>query len=405
MLPNRPYRRILAVKLADLGDLLMITPALQALRAAHPSASIDLLVPPSSEHLLKGAPYLDNIITFGKFAFDSLRGILNPGRVLDTVRFLWRLRQSGYDALAIFHHFTTGWGTVKFAVLALTGGARERAGLDNGRGRFLTLRTIDRGFGAMHEADYWLQVAALLGANPAGGWRPNLPINESQRAGAYGLLQELGANRGGPLVAIHPGAGAYSKARIWPEERFAEVAKELIKLHNASIIVLGGPDEVEAAITLQELADSPEVYNLAGRTTIHETAAIIERCSLFLGNDSGPMHIAAAVGTPVVAVFGPSNKEAWHPYTPPGEPSLHKVVARDLPCQPCFYRAHSLGLREGCGPRPCLTALAHNPVLAECRAVLVRKSADRRLDRAYTITISGERKQSSSLGRQERSEN
>ncbi len=373
MPPTRSYRRILAVKLADLGDLLTITPALQALRATHPAASIDLLVPPSSAYLLKGAPYLDNIITFDKFAFDSLRGMLNPGKVFGALRFLLRLRLSGYDALAIFHHFTTEWGTVKFAILSLASGAMSRAGLDNGRGWFLTMQAIDRGFGAMHEAAYWLQVAALLGADPAGGWRPNIPLNESHRASAANLLREAGTNRASPLVAIHPGAGAYSRARIWPIERFAEVAKKLIKLHNASIIVLGGPDEVKAAATLQRQVSSPAVYNLAGSTSIHETAAIIERCSLFLGNDSGPMHIAAAVGTPVVAVFGPSNKEAWGPYTPPGEPSPHRVVARNLPCQPCFYRAHSLGLREGCGPRPCLTTLTHDPVLAACIEALGRR--------------------------------
>jgi heptosyltransferase-2 len=89
-----------------------------------------------------------------------------------------------------------------------------------------------------------------------------------------------------------------------------------------------------------------------------------------VGNDSGPMHIAVAVGTPVVAVFGPSNKEAWGPYSPPGKPNINKVVARDLPCMPCFYRAHSLGLRKGCGPRPCLTGLQVDPVLAACDAVL-----------------------------------
>src|SRR3712207_2093949 len=96
-------KRILAVKLADLGDLLAITPALQALRAAHPAARIDLLAPPSSAHLLRGAEYLDEVRTFDKFAFDSLKGLINVKSVSGTLRFLLGLRMSRYDVLLIFH--------------------------------------------------------------------------------------------------------------------------------------------------------------------------------------------------------------------------------------------------------------------------------------------------------------
>ena len=178
----------------------------------------------------------------------------------------------------------------------------------------------------------------------------------------------------GPLIAIHPGAGWYSRARIWPVENFAAVARGLIESHGAAVIVLGGPDEQESATALKELvdgeADEGRVLNLAGRTSIHETAALLEHCDLFLGNDSGPMHIASAVRTPVVAVFGPSNIRAWEPYTPRGEAKRHVIVSRDLPCMPCFYRKHSLGLREGCGPRPCLTGLVPRRVLEACRAML-----------------------------------
>jgi heptosyltransferase-2 len=369
-------RRILAVKLGDLGDLLAVTPALQALHAAHPSAEIDLLVPPSSAHLLEGAPYIKRILTFEKFAFDNLRGLLHPGRLLSTLSLLFRLRLSRYDGLVIFHHFTGRWGAIKFGVLSAASGASKRAGLDNGRGRLLNLRVPDRGFGFMHEADYWLQVAALLGADPHGGWRPHIPLTKAQRTRAANLLTGEGTNHATTLVAVHPGAGAYSRARIWPVERFAEVARGLIAEHDAHVIIVGGPDEIDSANVLERLVDSPAVHNMAGKTSVHETAALIERCSLFVGNDSGPMHIAAAVGTPVVAIFGPSNKEAWAPYTPPGTASPHTVVARDLPCMPCFYRGHSLGLREGCGPRPCLTRLPASRVLAACEDALTGSRSD-----------------------------
>jgi len=378
------YKRILAVKLADLGDLLTVTPALQALRAAYPVSRIDLLVPPSSAALLSNNPYIDNILTFDKFPFDRKRGLLSVSRMWQTAVFMTQLRLSRYDAIVLFHHFATRWGTFKFAAVAYATGARVRAGLDNGRGFFLNLRLPDRGFGAMHEVDYWLSLATLLGAENK-GYRPGIIIDAESRARATNLLTDSGMNRANPTVAIHPGAGWYSRARIWPAERFAAVARGLGESHNANIIVLGGPDEAEAAARIEKVAGKGgRVYNLAGCTSILETAAIIEACDIFLGNDSGPMHIAAAVGTPVVAVFGPSNIQAWGPYTPPGEKSRHRVVARDLPCMPCFYRAQSLGLREGCGTRECLTLLSHRPVLEACREVLSETAASQRGEPAGT---------------------
>jgi heptosyltransferase-2 len=369
--PDRQtYKRILAVKLADLGDLLAVTPALQALRAAHPSSRIDLLTPPSSAGLLRGAPFVDEIVSFDKFAFDTPAGLLNLKGILRTTRFLISLRRRRYDAIALFHHFTLTWGTTKFAILSLVSSARARAGLDNGRGWFLTEKVRDEGFGAVHEVEYWLRVAARLGGDCGAGWKPSIPIEPADREVAAKLLG--GSKR--PTVAVHTGAGWYSLARIWPTERFAQVARALIAEEGASIVVLGGPDETEQAARLvEQIGYNGRVLNMAGRTSIHQTAAVIERCDLFLGNDSGPMHIAAAVGTPVVAVFGPSNQAAWGPYTPPGEESKHTIVARDLPCMPCFYRGHSLGLREGCGTRPCLTGLAAAPVLQACKRKLERR--------------------------------
>jgi heptosyltransferase-2 len=361
--------------MADLGDLLTITPALQALRAAHPQAKIDLLAPPSSASILEGAPYIDDIIKFDETSFTDPVKALNPMRAARIARFLVKLRLGRYDAFVVFHHSTTRWGPWERAVLAFGVGARATAGLDSGLPHErvftsrLTHRVPDLGFGAKHEAGYWLEVAAALGADPHGGWRVHIPIKEEHRRFASDLLEQEGLSRHHPLVAIHPGAGAWSKARIWPTDRFAEVARRLISEHDASILVIGGPDEAEAARRLVALV-APEVRNLAGRTSIHQTAALIERCDLFVGGDSGPMHMAVAVGTSVVAIFGPSNKEAWGPYTAVGEPTAHTVIARDLPCQPCFYRAHSIGLREGCGPRPCLLGLGVEPVMAACAARL-----------------------------------
>jgi len=380
-----PYKRILAVKLADLGDLLTITPALQALKAAHPDATLDLLAMPDSARILEGAPYIDNIVKFDKFEVDNGRDLVSPRRLVSALRSLVSLRLAHYDAFAIFHHPTTRMGAWERALLALAVNARATSGLDSALpyARVFTLmlthRSPDLGFGAMHEADYWLAVAAGLGADAHGGWRTHIALNDAHRQAAARLLEQEGLFGGdGPLVAVHSGSGGFSPARRWPPIRFAGVARQLIAQHGARIVILGGPDETEMAAGLAKMIDKTvgtgkTVRSLAGRTTLHETAAVIERCRLFLGNDSGPMHMAVAVGTPVVAVFGPSNKEAWGPYSPPGVPNPHMVVARDLPCQPCFYRALTIGLREGCGPRPCLVGLGVEPVVEACNESLMSR--------------------------------
>lgn len=360
-------KRILAVKLADLGDLVNVTPALQALRAAHPQAKIDLLTLPSSAALLRGCSFVDEILTYDKFTQGSIKGMLNPRSLAGNLRFFLGLASARYDTFLLFQHCTTRAGTIKYAVLSLASMARTKAGLDGPCKPFLTHHAPDLGFGGKHEADYWLSVASLAGAETERDWYTELELLDAHRERAKQLLFEVSKEESVRLIAIHTGAGAYSKARIWPVERFADVARGLVNSKSATIIVLGGPDEIKEAQTLTQLIGAGErVLNLAGRTSIHETAAVIEQCALFVGNDSGPMHIAAAVGTPVVAVFGPSNKEAWGPYSPPGAQSKHTVISRDLPCQPCFYRGDTLGLKDGCGPRPCLTHLQSGRVLRAC---------------------------------------
>ncbi|MGI8586568.1 MAG: glycosyltransferase family 9 protein [Chloroflexia bacterium] len=370
-LPANP--RILCVKLADIGDVLLCTPALRALRTRYPGARIDLLTPPSSAALLRNSPEIDEVLVFDKFASDSLRSLLNPRTLLGAAQFLYGLGRRKYDAVLIFHQYTLRFGALKFAALALASRARVRAGVDNGRGWFLTRRAPDGGFDAQHQADYWLDVAALVGAEarPADR-RLTIPVGERDYSAAAALLAELGLPGDGLLVAVHPGAGWYSTARRWPAEHFAALVAGLVRERGASVLLLGGPDEVRLADDLRGLVPQAErsaVHNVAGRTSPAGTAALVQRCRLFIGNDSGPMHLATAVGTPVLAVFGLSNWRAFGPYVP-SAPAGALIVRRDLPCMPCLYRGSDLGLRDGCGPRPCLTGLPPAEVLRAATEIL-----------------------------------
>jgi heptosyltransferase-2 len=409
-----PTARILAVKLADIGDVLLCTPALRALRARYPQAQIDLLTPPSSAHVLRGAPEINTVIDFNKFPFDTLRSLTDIRGIGRAGRFLFDLRRRRYDAVLIFHHYSLRFGSLKFAALALASGAPIRAGVDNGRGWFLTHRVPDAGFGARHEAGYWLETAALLGADPRpDGQGLTLPLNAADQAFVTTLLTELGVAGAHPLIAMHPGAGWYSLARRWPPAYFAQLARMLISEFRATILLVGGPDEADLAEEVRRRVGkyhSGEIRVVAGRTSIAQSAALFARCDLFIGNYSGPLHLATAAGVPAVGIFGLSNWRAFGPIPrgrapapgvpwgapvewivdgersgirdqesgirgeapPPGA----LVVRRDLPCQPCLYRGQDLGLREGCGTRECLTALDPAAVFAAARWMLSARNEE-----------------------------
>ncbi len=170
---------------------------------------------------------------------------------------------------------------------------------------------------------------------------------------------------------MHPGSGGYSTARRWAPERFAQLADTLFNDTGGQLILLGGLEEAELHRQIIELMQSDmPVRSFAGKGNIRVAAAILEQADLFIGNDSGLMHLAVAVGTPTVAIFGLTNSSAWGPYTG-GHPSRRAVVVKmDLPCMPCFYRGHDLGTPEGCMTRDCLTLLEVDPVATAARRLL-----------------------------------
>jgi exopolysaccharide biosynthesis WecB/TagA/CpsF family protein len=357
---TKDHLTILVVKLSDIGDVLTATPALRALRKSFPAARLEVLVPPNSAPILAESPLVDDVIVFDKFQYDRPIDAFKPSSLAALVRFARDLRRQHYDCLVILHHLTTRWGTLKYAALALASGAKVRAGLGNGRGWFLTHRAHDSGFGARHEVEYWLKVVGTIGARTE-DTSLEIAIGENDQ---IPLLPGGGKRGGCPLVAIHPGSGGYSLARRWSAEGFAQVADALVERHGARIILVGTPaDGVSKVASLMR----SEAVNLEGRTNLGQLAGILKRCDLFIGADSGVMHLAAAVGTPLVAIFGPSNHRAWGPWPRDGR---HVILRADLPCSPCSYTGYRVGQREGCQTMTCMKAITPEMVLAAAERLL-----------------------------------
>lgn len=357
--------RILLVQLADIGNLILTTPALAALREARPDAHLTLLTSAHAAPVLDDS-LVDEVITFDKRLYNSSWALLFPSNFAE----IWKLRRGNYDTVVFFHHFTLWLGTIKFWLIALCTQAQTIIGLDNGKGWFLTEKITDKGFGSKHEAQYGLQLVNALGAS--------IKPRRAQVGTSHDILP-IPLHRGRRVV-IHAGSGGYSVARRWYPERFAKIADALHEEFEAQILLVGGTgddaDLVEKAMT------APAV-NLSGRTSLPELADVIRSTDLYIGTDSGVMHVAAAVRVPVLAIFGPSNHKAWAPWSPGGQ----VVVLRSSPeCSPCMYLEHSIGVREGCAARTCMHMVSTEMVLDAARKMLNDEPVESSPEVVRTIT-------------------
>jgi ADP-heptose:LPS heptosyltransferase len=364
-------RRLLVVKLASLGDLLTATPALRALRTTFPDTHIGVLTTPASAPALRGLDTFDQVLTFDKFAFDRPA---EAARSLPHALALAReLRAANWDTLALLHHLTTPFGVAKYAALSLGSGAARRVGLDNGRGRwFLTDSAIDRGFGWRHEVDYWLDVVGRLGAHHPSLTEPRLElcITRDDDGWASARWRELQLRE---AVMLVPGSGAFSRARRWSPERFAQVGRTLLDRHGLAPLVLSGLEPDEHLLANKVAAQIGPIARIAPPAPSPQAlGALLRRCRLVVANDGGVVHVATAVGAPVVAIFGPSNDRAWGPYPP--RDARHQVVRETLACAPCIHRGHSFGTPQGCPARTCLAILEVPDVLAAAERALAAET-------------------------------
>ncbi len=336
-------RTFLLLLFGDIGDAILTVPAIRALRERYPTARLLLIAKPLPGGIVRDLHLVDDVIDVDKHLFDRPADLLRPAALLGLYRLWRRLRSERVDTVVLYHHLVTRWGALKFALLALATGAPSRVGVDNGRGWFLSRAVPDDGFGAMHEAEYWLAVSELLDA--PGNLNLEFPVTDTDRARAEALLRASGW-QGKAIFVVHPGTGSYGPGRKWFPERFAATAALVAAERNLCPVIVG--TEADRAETDQVGALLGDLgLNLAGKTDLGTLAAVLQRAEVVIANDSGVGHIAAAVGTPVISVFGPSNDRAWRPLR-------GMVVASSLPCRPCFYRDFDRGLPHGCATRECL---------------------------------------------------
>lgn len=328
-----PPRRILILRLERIGDLVMALPAIRDVRALAPQAAVDLVVGSWNLAIAKALPYVDRVEPLD--AAWLARGASASG-IPGTIRAVRRWRKAGYD-LAINLE-----PDIRSNLLLAASGAAWTAGWTSGGGGAALDAGLEYDTSRHTTANARRLVSAVFAAPAPPSPVPLIAIPEAARRWAAARVARRSA---GPLVAVHVSGGRLVKQ--WEPARFAEVARQLVEHQNATVVLTGSLSDRPMVDEVRSALPADRVVDVTGEADILELAALLAQIDLLITGDTGPMHIAAAVGTPVVAVFGPSDPARYAPSGP-----ADRIVRAGLPCSPCnrirLPPAHCVGHIPDC---------------------------------------------------------
>lgn len=336
---RRSPKSIVVIKPCCLGDVLMTTPLLEVLHRAYPQASITYVAGTWSKVVPEHHSAVNTVIDSGTVGI--------PGRysLSDYMRLAGILRKHHFDLALVLDR------SPMLTLLPWLAAIPRRVGPDSLRRGFSLTDRVPISSSPMrlqHQAEIYLDLARAIG----------LPI-EHPSMRFEPTEDERGCVRySAPVqVASLPGGGSNPgmelTAKRWPLERYRELTKKLVQELGAQVLLIGGPDDVALNQDLLDGLDVPEgtVINIAGKTSIGQLAAQLERCTLFIGNDSGPTHLATALGIPVIVIFGPTSPQEYGPY--PLDDPKHIALWHHSAGQPCFF----LGKMQTSTPCTCIEAI------------------------------------------------
>jgi len=294
-----------------IGDAIMTLPAVRTIRANFPMAKITVLAQPWVADIFTANPYVDQVLVYRKKTDHAgLSGMWRLSRELAAQKFdLAILLQNAFEA----------------ALLAKLAGIPVIAGFNrDARGVLLTCPVpVTKEIKSKHQVFYYQHLLSALGLTPFEN-RLYLHLSEQDKGWAHDFVLQLPK----PIIGLNPGA-AYGPAKCWPAERYGEVAKKLVDRLGGSVLVFGTAADTAAAATIDKQVGHS--VDLTGKTSLAQAMALIGRCALFITNDSGLMHVAAAQNTPLVAIFGSTDAVATGPFSDKAE-----VVQKSLACAPCL---------------------------------------------------------------------
>ena len=311
-------RKLLVRSTNWIGDAVMTTPAVRTIRQNFPDTEITLLALPWVADVFRASPNIDKIYTYDRNGRHSgLKGKFILGN---------DLRKEGYDAAILLQN------AFEAAFITLWAGIPIRAGYTtDGRGVILTHGVKKhRDIKGKHQVHYYQEMLQGLGLTP-GADELELPLADDDVLWAANSLVQFTGGQQSRIIGINPGA-AYGPAKCWPVEKYAALAKQLCTEPDTTVIVFGTKADQAAATRIKEVVnDQGRVIDLTGKTTLGQALSMISMCNVFITNDSGLMHVSAALKVPTVAIFGSTDHIATGPYS-----SNASIVRIELDCSPCL---------------------------------------------------------------------
>ncbi len=337
-----------------MGDAVMCAPALDTLRQAFPDSEISLLVRPAIGELFAGHPSPDHVVSYDH------QGVHAGWR--GTIRLARSLRRERYDLAVLFQN------AFEAAFLGVLAGVPLRYGYATDGRRLLLTHPVDPPDPKQrrHQVQYYLEMLRPL-VQETSAPKPVLHVGHEEEAMADRLLREDGVQASDVLIGLNPGS-VYGGAKRWLPERFAAVADRLLvdlrqrSPHPVRCLIVGGPgEETLGEAIAQQMVSIPLI--LSGKTSVRALKAIIKRCHIFVTNDTGPMHVANALGVPVVAVFGSTDPLVTAPYNRAWSAA---IVRNPADCSPCLFRECPIDHR-------CMTSISADQVLHAAQAMLAKR--------------------------------
>ncbi|MBZ5496875.1 MAG: lipopolysaccharide heptosyltransferase II [Acidobacteriia bacterium] len=330
----------------------MSVPALKEIRRRFPNARISLLVRPWVQDVYAAADFVDEILLYHK-----------PGKHQGwngMRRLAVELRRRRFEMTILLQN------AIEAALIAFWARIPLRLGYARDGRRLLLTHAIqiDPAVSGLHQAYYYLGILAGAGLIENRPWEHTdyrldsieIRVRESDSRAAREMLRTHGIDPGAPVVGLNPGA-SYGSSKRWPTERFAAVADTLAREFGARIVIFGAPREIQVACEVAARMISQPVV-LAGRTTLGQLMGLIRECNLFITNDSGPMHLAAALNVPQLAIFGSTSEIATGPLS-----DRAQVIKHQVDCNPCFLRECPIDFR-------CMLGVAVDDVVRAARGKL-----------------------------------
>lgn len=342
----KTFQKILITRLRFIGDVVLTTPVIRAVRRKFPNSYIAYLADKNAITLLENNPYLDELIPFD-FGWT----------LKEQISFIKEIRSKKFDLVIDL------FGNPRSAILSFLSGAKVRIGGAFGWRKFLYTHPIPRTNEQKNAIKFHIDYLKPIGIEVNDDFETEIFLTDEERNWAKNYLKSKGVDLGKKIIGIHP--GATWPAKMWLKENFAKLADKIVTKIGADVIITHSEKETDLAIEVFNLTLKRNIFILDS-LNLRQLASVLSLLDLYISNDCGPMHIAVAVGTKTIGLFGPGEEDIWFPYP---ESKGHKALRVDVECHPCHLDFCN---REGEDYMKCMKLLTVDMVFNEVAKIIKR---------------------------------